>query len=58
MKAEIKGSKLIIELDLTPATPSSSGKMLMVASTGGFFTSTAQVDGKPVKVSVNAGIGR
>lgn len=35
MKAEIKGGKLVIEIDVHEPTPSASGKTLVVASTQG-----------------------
>ena len=57
MEAKIKDGKLIITIDLvkTPR-PSASGKNLVVATTGGFQASTAEVDGQLVMVSVNATI--
>lgn len=55
MKVEIKGKKLIITLDLiTPPRPSSSGKTLLVATTGGNKASDATVKGKQVTVGCNA----
>lgn len=56
MKAEIKNGKLIIELDaeITNPKPSGSGKTLIVASSHGNQTTTAQVKGKPVVVGLNA----
>ncbi len=51
---EIKGNKLYIEIDLEKPTPSSSGKTLVVASTRGNMVTTAQVDGKPVIIGLNA----
>jgi hypothetical protein len=53
MKAEIKDNKLILTMDLQNPAPSKSGKTLIVATTNGFFTSTAQLDGKPIVCSVN-----
>ena len=46
-------SVLVIE---TPVSlrPSKSGKTMLVASSGGNITTTAQVDGKPVTVGLNA----
>ena len=52
--AQIKNGKLIIEADLQPATPSKSGKTMVVASTNGNITTTAQVDGKAVVIGLNA----
>ncbi len=54
MKVEIKDNKLFIEIDLEKPTRSSSGKTLVVASTHGNMVTTAQVDGKPVTVGLNA----
>jgi len=55
MQAEIKGSNLVITIpaDLDPK-PSKSGKSRMVATTGGFVTTTALVKGKPIKIGLNA----
>jgi hypothetical protein len=59
MKATIEKDELVIRIPLeTKPAPSKSGKTLIVASTGGFLATTAQVDGKPVKVSLNAIISR
>jgi hypothetical protein len=54
LKAEIRDNKLFIEIDLEKPTPSSSGKTLVVASTHGNIVSTAEVDGKPVTIGLNA----
>jgi hypothetical protein len=54
MKVEIKDNKLFIEIDLEKPTPSSSGKTLVVASTRGNTVTTAQVDGKPLIIGLNA----
>lgn len=54
LTAEIKGSKLVIEIDLEPPTPSASGKTLVVASTRGNFTTDVKIDGKPVTIGLNA----
>ena len=54
MTVEIKGNKLCIEIDLETPTPSSSGKTLVVASTHGNAVTTAEVDGKPVTIGLNA----
>lgn len=58
MKAEIKDNKLCIEIDLEEPKPSSSGKTLVVASTHGNVATTAQVNGKPVTIGLNAYIKR
>lgn len=50
---------LIVEVPLTsPPTPSASGKTLVVASTRGNFSSDLMIDGKPVKIGVNAYINK
>jgi len=54
MKVEIKDNKLCIEIDLEQPKPSSSGKTLVVASTRGNVVTTAQVDGKPIVIGLNA----
>jgi len=59
LTAEIKDVKgvrvLALELPISNPTPSSTGKMMLVASTGGFQATTVIIDEKPVKVSVMAG---
>ncbi len=54
LKAEIRDNKLLIEIDLEKPTPSSSGKTLVVASTHGNIVTTAEVDGKPLTIGLNA----
>jgi hypothetical protein len=54
MTVEIKGNKLCIEIDLEKPAPSASGKTLVVASTRGNAVTTAEVDGKPVTIGLNA----
>lgn len=55
MKVEIKGKKLLIEIDLDePRKPSASGKSIVVASTRGNKTTELIVDGQPLVVAVNA----
>lgn len=56
MKAEIKDNNLVITIPLATPRPSASGKTLIVATTSGFAETTAEVNGKPVSVSVNATI--
>lgn len=49
------GTKLNITIDInTPARPSKSGKSLVVASSNGNVTTTAQYDGKPIIIGLNA----
>lgn len=47
-----KGSQVVITLPIEPMT-SKSGKSLIIAGTGGFKPTSAQYEGKPVKISVN-----
>ena len=54
MKVEIKGNKLVIEIDMQEPAPSASGKTMIVATTHGSAATTAMVKGKPVTVSLNA----
>jgi hypothetical protein len=54
MNVEIRDNKLFIEIDLEQPTPSSSGKTLVVASTRGNAVTTAEYDGKPIIVGLNA----
>ena len=54
LKVEIRDNKLFIEIDLEKPTASSSGKTLVVASTHGNIVTTAEVDGKPVTIGLNA----
>lgn len=58
MEAKVKDGQLVLTIPLQDAKPSKSGKTMVVASTGGFVATTAQVDKKPVKVSLNAIIDR
>jgi hypothetical protein len=58
LKVEIRDKKLFIEIDLEEPTPSSSGKTLVVASTHGNTVTTAEVDGKPITIGLNAYIKR
>ena len=52
--AKVKDEKLVIEIPLQTPQPSKSGKTLIVATTSGFTPTTAEVNKKPVMVSVNA----
>jgi len=54
MKMKIENGTLIISIPLQAPRPSSSGKTLLVASTGGNVVSTATIDGKPVVIGLNA----
>lgn len=52
MNVKITGTKLTIEMDLQEPTASTSGKSLVVASTGGFSPTGAVYKGKPLKLNV------
>lgn len=56
MKAEIKGSNLVITIPATvkKPQPSKSGKTLTVASSGGFKETELEVEGKKVHINLNA----
>ena len=58
MTAVIKGNELILTLPIGKPTPSGSGKSLTVATTSGIVQTSVMVDGKPLKVGVNAFIAR
>lgn len=51
---DTKTNELVIRIALQTPTLSKTGKSHIVASTGGFATSTALVGGKTVKLSINA----
>ena len=55
MKVEIKGSELVVTVDIMkPLRPSATGKSLIVATSGGNQATTATIDGKPIIVGFNA----
>jgi hypothetical protein len=54
MTAEIKDGMLIIMLPMQTPTPSSTGKTLVVASSHGNQKTALEVNGKSVKIGVNA----
>jgi len=54
MQTEIENNCLVIRIPREPPRPSSTGKTLIVATTGGNVETTAMVDGKPVIVGLNA----
>lgn len=58
MKVTVKDGKLIIEIEMLKPEPSKSGKTLVVASTRGNVQTSAQVDGKPITIGLNAYISR
>jgi hypothetical protein len=49
-----EGEMLVIRIPMTKATPSASGKTLVVASTRGNQKTGLQVDGNDLYVGVNA----
>jgi len=53
MKASINGKKLIVELDINPHD-SKTGKTTVVATSAGNRPTTAEFNGEPVIVGVNA----
>lgn len=57
MEAEVKAGKLLVTIALETPRPSSTGKSLLVATTGGFTATTAQVDGKLIRVNLTAIVG-
>ena len=54
MKATIKNGVLTIEIHLQEPRPSSSGKTMVCASSGGNVQTTAEVDGHPLVIGLNA----
>lgn len=56
MEAKVEGKKLVITIDLETPRPSSTGKTLVVASSGGGKATAAVVNGRPVTVNVSAWI--
>jgi len=58
MEAKIENGILTIKLPVQEPRPSATGKTLVVATSGGKQSTTAQVNGKPVTIGVNAYIRR
>ena len=54
MEVKIENKKLIINIDLQKPTPSESGKSLVVASTHGYIPTECRIDGKKIKIGLNA----
>lgn len=54
MQARIENDELVIRIPLEKPKPSSSGKTLIVASTGGNVQTDVEIDGKPVFIGLNA----
>jgi hypothetical protein len=49
-----EGDLLVIRIPITKATPSASGKTLVVASTRGNLKTSLQIDGKDLYLGLNA----
>jgi len=58
LKTELKGTKLIIEIDTQEPEPSKTGKTFTVASTRGNQVTSILVHGQPLIIGVNAYIKR
>ena len=54
MKVTVKGTTMVIEIEMQQPTPSASGKTLVVASTHGNQKAGVQINGKEVTVGINA----
>jgi len=58
MKVSIKNNVLMIEIPLSTPRPSGSGKTLIVATSNGIVTTDAKVNGKAIKIGLNAFIAK
>lgn len=54
MKANIIGKKLVIEIPIQQPKLSSSGKNKVVSTTRGIWESAIEIDGRPLKIILNA----
>jgi hypothetical protein len=54
VKVKVEKGTLIIEIKMQKATPSGSGKTMVVATTSGNITTDAEVDGKKIVLGLNA----
>jgi hypothetical protein len=54
MEARIEDGHLLVRIPLETPRESSTGKTLIVASTGGNVVTTARYDGKPIVLGLNA----
>lgn len=54
MQAVIENGTLVIRIPMQTPSPSSTGKTLIVATSGGTKATTAMVNGKPVTIGLNA----
>jgi hypothetical protein len=58
MEVKIENKKLFINIDLQKPIPSESGKSLVVATTNGYVPTECTVDGKKIRIGLNAYIKR
>jgi hypothetical protein len=58
MTVTVEGKDLLIRIPLTAPRPSATGKTLVVASSSGNVRTTAEVNGKPITVGLNAYIAK
>ncbi len=54
MTATIQNGHLIIDIPIQQPRLSKTGNTMIIAGTGGFVQTGLEVEGKPVKLSVNA----
>lgn len=54
MKVTIEKNELVIRIPTQDPTPSASGKTLVIASTHGNVVTGVKVNGKEVKIGLNA----
>lgn len=55
---DTKTNELVIRIPLQTPQPSASGKTLIVATSSGITTTSATINGKPVKIGLNAFISK
>ena len=59
MNVKIENGELIVRIPVeNPMRPSKSGKTLIVATSSGNVVTSAEVDGKPVTIGLNAYVRR
>jgi hypothetical protein len=58
MNVTIEKNEIVIRVPLQKPQPSGSGKSLIVATSAGIVTTSATVDGKPVKIGLNCFIAK
>ena len=56
METKLENNTLVIRIPLNPKA-SSTGKMLLIASTGGWTQTDTQYQNQPLKINLTAGIG-